>query len=157
MTRTNAEIARVFTDIADLLEIQAENPFRIRAYRNAAQTIEGLGDDVSAMVAKGTDLTELPGIGKDLAAKIRDVAQTGTCDALETLRRQLPPTLTLLLKIPGLGPKRVQTLYRQLDISTPEHLHSAAREGRIRELQGFGEKMEQSILEALDRRSGRDD
>jgi DNA polymerase (family X) len=148
---SNTEIAKVFDEIADLLEIQGENAFRIRAYRNAARTIEGLGVAAGEMLDQGEDLTELPGIGKDLANKIREIADTGTCTALEKLRQQLPPTITTLLQIPGLGPKRVQALYRNLDISTPEHLHAAARDGQIRALAGFGEKTEALILQALDR------
>lgn len=147
----NADIAKVFEEIADLLEIQGENPFRIRAYRNASRLVEGLGVSIGEMIEKGEDLTELPGIGKDLAGKIREVVDTGTCEALEKLRKQLPPTLTTLLRIPGLGPKRVQTLYRELDIGTPEQLYAAAREGKIRALPHFGEKIETTILQAMEK------
>src|SRR5438309_2794172 len=119
----NPDIARLFDEIADLLEIQDENPFRVRAYRNAARTVEGLGDSIGEMIAKGEKVTELPGIGKELALKIGEILDTGTCAALEELRKQLPPTITTLLRIPGLGPKRVQALYRNLDISTAEQLY----------------------------------
>jgi len=95
-------------------------------------------------------LTELPGIGKDLAGKIKEIVATGSCEALDKLRQKLPPTLTTLLKIPGLGPKRVQTIYRTLDIGTPEQLYTAAHEGKIRELPGFGEKIEASVLAAME-------
>src|SRR5436853_7716438 len=91
MAASNADIAAVFDEIADLLEIQDENAFRIRAYRNAARTIEGLGDSIADMTAKGENLTELPGIGKELAAKIGEILTTGTCAALAELPRQLPP------------------------------------------------------------------
>ena len=101
----NADIAAIFEEIAELLEIQNENPFRIRAYRNAARQVEGMGVPVADMVAKGEDLTELPGIGDDLAAKIQEIVATGQCKALEKLRKQVPPSITELLKIPGLGPK----------------------------------------------------
>ena len=150
MTVHNADIGKVFDEIADLLEISGENPFRIRAYRNAARLIEGLGVSVSEMVAKDEDLTELPGIGKDLAGKIEEIIATGSCEALDKLRKKLPATLTTLLKIPGLGPKRVQTIYRTLDIGTPEQLYAAAHEGKIRELPGFGEKIEASVLAAME-------
>lgn len=153
MAASNADIAKVFHEIADLLEIKSDNPFRIRAYRNAAQLIGGLGVTIADMLAKNEDLTTLPGIGKDLAVKIRDIAATGTCDALEKLRAELPSTLSLLLRIPGLGPKRVQTLYHRLDISTPEQLDAAAKAGQIRELPGFGEKIEAMIAEALAKRN----
>lgn len=150
MTVHNADIGKVFDEIADLLEIAGENPFRIRAYRNAARLIEGLGASVSEMIAKDEDLTELPGIGKDLAGKIKEIVATGSCEALDKLRQKLPATLTTLLKIPGLGPKRVQTIYRTLDIGTPEQLYTAAHEGKIRELPGFGEKIEASVLQAME-------
>lgn len=153
MPTSNVEVARVFDEIADLLEIKGDNPFRIRAYRNAARLIEGLGVAVAGMVAKGANLTELPGIGDDLAGKIQEIVATGTCAAREKLRGQLPPTLTMLLRIPGLGPKRVGALYRKLDIRSPEHLYAAASEGRIRELAGFGEKTEAAILQALEHQS----
>jgi len=146
----NADIAAVFDEIADLLEIQGENPFRIRAYRNAVRQMESMGIPATDMVAKGEDLTELPGIGDDLAAKIREMVETGKCKALEKLRAKFPPTITTLLKLPGLGPKRVKTLYDKLKIKTLEQLKAAAREHRIRELEGFGDKTEATILEALE-------
>lgn len=146
---SNAAIAQVFDEIADLLEIEDANPFRVRAYRNAARLIEGLGMSLSEMLAKGEDPDELPGIGKDLAAKIGEIVLTGTCAAHAELRERLPPTITTLLRVPGLGPRRVQTLYRNLDISTPEQLRAAAEAGRIRELPGFGEKTESAIVQAL--------
>ncbi len=145
----NADIATIFEEIADLLEIQNENPFRIRAYRNAARQVEGMGVPVADMVAKGEDLTELPGIGDDLAAKIKEIVATGRCQALEKLRKQVAPSVTELLKIPGLGPKRVRTLYDQLKVKTIDQLAKLAKAGRIRELAGFGAKTEQTILEAL--------
>ncbi len=145
----NADIAAVFDEIADLLEIQGENPFRIRAYRNAAREMQSLGVPAADMVSKGEDLTELPGIGDDLAAKIREIVETGKCKALEKLRAKFPPTITTLLRLPGLGPKRVKMLYDELKIESVAALKEAARAGLIRELPGFGEKTEATILEAL--------
>jgi len=145
----NADIAAIFEEIADLLEIQNENPFRIRAYRNAARQVEGMGVALTDMAANGEDLTELPGIGDDLAAKIKEIVETGRCQALEKLRKQVAPSVTELLKIPGLGPKRVRTLYDQLKVKTIEQLAKLAKAGRVRELAGFGAKTEQTILEAL--------
>ena len=145
----NADIAAIFEEIADLLEIQGENPFRIRAYRNAAREMQSLGVPASEMLAKGEDLTELPGIGNDLAAKIREIVETGKCKALEKLRAKFPPTITTLLKLPGLGPKRVKMLYDEIKVESIAALRQAARAGLIRELPGFGEKTEASILEAL--------
>ena len=145
----NADIATLFEEIADLLEIENANPFRVRAYRNAARQLQGMGVPAADMLARGEDLTELPGIGDDLAAKIKEIVETGKCQSLEKLRKKTPPTITELLKIPGLGPKRVRALYHELDVHTLEQLARAARDGRIRELPGFGEKTEQTILEAI--------
>ena len=142
----NTDIANIFTEIADLLEIESANPFRIRAYRNAARTLTGLGEEVSVYLKEGKELTELPGIGKDLAAKIVEVLDSGRCQALEKLRKATPPGLTDLLHIPGLGPKRVHALYHELDVQTPEQLLRAAKDGRVHTLPGFGLKTEQSII-----------
>src|SRR5574337_1327572 len=100
MALHNADIAAVFDEIADLLEREAANPFRIRAYRNAARVIEGLGRELPRMVAEGEDLTTLPGIGPDLSAKIRELAETGHCSLLNRLHGELPPSITKLLQIP---------------------------------------------------------
>lgn len=145
----NADIVAIFDEIADLLEIEEANPFRIRAYRNASRTLQGLGEEAKALVVRGEDLTRLPGIGKDLAAKIEEIVESGRCLALEKLRKASVPGLTELLKIPGLGPKRVHALYHELDIHTPEQLFRAARDGRLRQLAGFGEKTEARILDSL--------
>ena len=146
----NADIAAVFEEIADRLEIQGANPFRIRAYRNAARTLGELPQEARALLEKGEDLTRLPGIGDDLAAKVREIVDTGRCSLLERLRRELPPAVTELLQIPGLGPKRVKALYHDLEVQTVEQLYRAARDGRIRALPGFGEKTELNILQAVE-------
>ena len=144
----NAEIAAVLNEIADLLDIQGANPFRIRAYRNAARTLSELGRSVLAMVDKKADLDALPGIGPDLAGKIAEIATTGSCALLERLRKELPQGVTELLKVPGLGPRRVRALYHDLGVQTLEQLHLAAREGRVQAVAGFGAKTQQAILEA---------
>ena len=146
----NADIAALFEEIADLLEIQGANPFRIRAYRNAARVFGELGREVRGLVERNEDLTELPGIGDDLAAKIREIVASGTCRLLERLRKELPPAITELLHVPGLGPKRVKALYHDLDVQTLEQLYRAARDGRIRRIPGFGEKTELNILQAVE-------
>lgn len=146
----NADIAAIFEEIADLLEIQGANPFRIRAYRNAARTLGELSQDARMLVEKGDDLKRLPGIGDDLSAKIREIVATGRCSLLERLRTELPPAVTELLKISGIGPKRVKALYRDLEVQTVEQLYRAARDGRIRALPGFGEKTELNILQAVE-------
>ena len=145
----NADITVLFEEIADLLEIQGANTFRIRAYRNAARILGDLPQEARLLVERGDDLTRLPGIGSDLAGKISEIINTGHCSLLDRLRRELPPAITELLKIPGLGPKRVKALYHDLDVQTVEQLQRAAQDGRIRALPGFGKKTEQNILQAV--------
>ncbi len=149
MSVTNAEIAAIFNRIADLLEIQEENPFRIRAYRNAARTIQGLSHSLAEMVQAGEALEALPGIGKDLAAKIREIVTTGSLRKLRELEGAVPPELVELLQVPGLGPKRLKTLRDHLDIQGVADLEQAAREGLVRNLPGFGLKSEQNLLREL--------
>lgn len=145
----NADITVIFEEIADLLEIEGANPFRIRAYRNAARILGDLPQEARVLVERGDDLTRLPGIGDDLAGKISEIVTTGHCSLLDRLHRELPPAITELLKIPGLGPKRVKALYHDLDVQTVEQLQRAAQDGRIRALHGFGAKTEQNILQAV--------
>jgi len=145
----NADIAEIFDEIADYLEIDKdENPFRVRAYRNAARTVRGLGAELKDLVAQKEDLTKLPGIGKELAAKIDEILQTGTTQALKKLQDKIPAQVIQILKIPQLGPKRVRILYHDLKIQSLAQLMQAAQEGRIRSLPGFGQKTEIQILEA---------
>jgi DNA polymerase (family 10) len=146
----NIDIASVFDEIADFLEIEGENPFRIRAYQNAARTIRGLGAELKDMVADNEDLTLLPGIGKELAAKIHEILETGTAKALIKLQARIPKTVIEILRLPNLGPKRVRVLYHDLKIETLQQLSQAARKGHIRALDGFGEKTENAILEAIE-------
>jgi len=146
----NADIAQVFEEIADRLEIQGENPFRVRAYRNAARTLGELRLDLAKTIREGKPLPRIPGIGEDLGRKIHEIAETGTAALLVRLRKQLPPGITDLLRIPGLGPKRVRALYHDLDVQTLEQLARAARDGRIRELHGFGARTEANLLAAVE-------
>lgn len=150
----NADIAAVFEEIADLLEIKGDNPFRIRAYRNAARTVGEFGQELKTLIDTGKELPNLPGIGVDLARKIREVATAGTCKLLEQLHREMPAAITELLKVPGLGPKRVRRLYDALEVSTIEQLRRAAGAGRIRALPGFGARTEARILQAIAERRG---
>jgi DNA polymerase (family 10) len=147
----NSDVADIFNRVADLLEILDENPFRVRAYRNAARAIGGLSQSAAAMVEEGKDFTELPGIGKDLAGKIGEIVKTGYLPQLQDLEDRIPPQLIRLMKIPGLGPKRVKTLYDQLNITSLEDLKKSAEEGEIRKLKGFGEKTEAAILAEIGR------
>ncbi|HYQ99603.1 MAG TPA: helix-hairpin-helix domain-containing protein, partial [Casimicrobiaceae bacterium] len=145
----NLAVAALLAEIADRLEIEGGNPFRIRAYRNAARIVQDLQRDVTQITERGETLAGTPGIGADLAGKIGELATRGSCDVLEHLRREMPPAVTELLKVPGLGPKRVKTLWHDLDVQTPEQVLRAARDRRIRELHGFGEKVERNIEEAV--------
>ncbi len=145
----NEDVAAVFDEMADLLDIQDANPFRVRAYRNAARTVRGLGRDLGEMVEQGKDLTKLPGIGKDLAEKIEEILESGTTQALKDLHKEVPASLGELLRIPGLGPKRVKAIYKERKIKTLKQLEKAARKGELRELSGFGAKTEQHILDVI--------
>ena len=146
----NTPIARVFAEIADLLEIKGENAFKIRAYRGAAETIAAWPDAVSRLDDKG--LRDLPGIGKDLARKIRELVETGTCSYHQELLQEFPPSILDLLRLQGVGPKTVALLYSALNIRTLDDLATAARDGRLRELKGMGAKKEALILKALEER-----
>jgi len=150
----NSEIAEIFNEIADLLEIDGANPFRVRAYREAAATIETLSKSAEDMIEEGEDLTEISGVGQDLAEKIEEIVETGSLDQLKELRQQVPPSLAGMMDISSLGPERVGTIYEELGVTTLDELEAAAQEGRIRELHGFGEKIEQDILEGLERVQG---
>ncbi|MFG0334562.1 MAG: DNA polymerase/3'-5' exonuclease PolX [Maioricimonas sp. JB049] len=148
----NVEVARVFEELADLLEIQGANAFRIRAYRNAARTIEALPETVSALVAEGkSELTELPGIGKDLAEKIITIVETGELPQLAKLRKEVPPGVVAMLRIEGLGPKKVARLFQDEGIESLQQLREAAERGDIEKVKGFGKKSAQNILEGLER------
>ena len=146
----NHPIARVFSEIADLLEIKGENLFKIRAYRSAAETIAAWADPVARMDEK--QLLELPGIGKDLAKKIRELAETGTCRFHQDLLLEFPPTILDLLRLQGVGPKTVALLYSALNIRSVDDLVEAAKAGRLRELKGMGPKKEALILKAVEER-----
>lgn len=148
----NADIAAAFEEIADLLEIKGDNPFRVRAYRNAARTVGDMGGELRDKVEQGGDLTQIPGIGKELAQKIGQMVITGRIAQLEELRAEMPPGLLDMLRLPGLGPKRVKILHHDLQLKDLNQLAAAARAGRIREIKGFGEKIEAGILKAIETR-----
>lgn len=146
----NDEVAAAFDEIADLLEIQGANAFRVRAYRNAARTLRDLAEPVAGLAGDPESLDELPGIGKDLAEKILMLVATGTLPQLEELRGEVPPGVGEMLRIPGLGPKKVATLFQDLGITSLAELKQAAQEGRIAGQKGFGRKTEETILANVD-------
>jgi len=146
----NPDIARLFDEVADLLEIQDANPFRVRAYRNAARTIRDFPEPIADLVRAGTkDLTDIPGIGDDLAEKITDIVTTGELPLRKQLASKLPAGLLDLLRIPGLGPKRVKLLYKKLKVKSAADLAAALDKGRIQKLKGFGPKMEEKMRAGL--------
>lgn len=150
----NAEVARLFREYADLLEIQDANPFRVRAYRNAARTVESLPQPVEALAAEGAArLDALPGIGPDLAGKIVEIARTGGFKALRAAERAVPGGLTDLLTVPGLGPKRARRLYEALGVRSLSALRRALQDGSVAELSGFGPASAARLLRALTERS----
>src|SRR4029453_3981671 len=150
MSLDNLAIARVFAEIGDLLEIKNENPFKIRAYRNASETIAHAAERMADLTA--AQRLAIPGIGKDLNAKITELVQTRTTPSPQGLLPEFPPTILDLLRLQGVGPKTVAMLYRDLGIGTLEDLERAAREGRLRNLKGMGAKKEAFILKALEER-----
>jgi DNA polymerase (family X) len=150
----NADIAEIFNKIADLLDIESANPYRIRAYRTAARTIAELPRSAADLVERGEDLSQLPGIGKDLAEKIKEIVETGTLAQLQELEKATPRELGELMDIGGLGPKRVHILHQKLGIKSLEDLREAVRQKKIRSLKGFGQKTEEKIAAEIDKLAG---
>lgn len=153
MPAHNTEIADALEQIADLLELEQANPFRVRAYRNAARAVRGLGTEVSSLVARGGELPRIRGIGDDLAGKIKELARTEHLPLLDELRHHVPAVALELLRLPNLGPKRVKLLVDKLDIHSLEQLHRALLDGRVRDLPGFGAGIEKKLLQAIEERS----
>jgi len=148
---TNSEISAVFEHIADLLEFQGANPFRVRAYRNAARTIRDLPESAADIVRDPErSLTDIEGIGKDLAEKISTLVATGSLPMLEELLAEIPESVLAMLRVPGLGPKRAAMLYHELHVATLDDLRAACQAEQVRQLKGFGAKMEAAILQGLD-------
>src|SRR3989442_11721273 len=146
----NAEIARLLTDVADLLEISAGNPFKVRAYRNAARTVADHPDPIAELVAGGEfDLTDLPGIGGGIAKEITALVQTGSMPQRQKLVATVPPGLLDLLRIPGLGPKRVKLFHERLKVNSVADLKDALEKGKIAKLPGFGPKLLEKIREGV--------
>src|SRR5438034_704572 len=146
----NPDIARVFDEVADLLEIQDANPFRVRAYRNAARTIRDFPEPIAELVRSGAkDLTDIPGIGEDLAEKITAIVTAGELPLRRQLAAKLPAGLLDLLRIPGLGPKRVKLLYKKLKVKSAADLAKVLDAGKVQKLKGFGPKIEEKMRAGL--------
>lgn len=146
---TNADVARIFTQLAIMLELDGANSFRVRAYREGARQVESLTEALTDVLAREKGLEGIPGIGKDLAQKIRDIAATGTTAMYEELKEKFPLELVKLTDLQGLGAKRVRQMHDALGVHDRATLEAAAKAGQLRELPGFGEKMEAKILNSL--------
>lgn len=146
----NSEIATIFDHVADLLEIEDANRFRVRAYRNAANTIRDLGRSLQDMLEEGEDLSDLPDIGEDLAGKIAEIVRTGRLPLLDEISDDVPEAIVEATRIPGIGPERARALFKALDLSSVDDLKQAAEDGRIEGIEGFGEKTQAQIRDALE-------
>ena len=146
---TNDQIAGIFEQLADLLEIQGANPFRLRAYRSAARTIQSTANSFAVFVEKSEDLTQYSGIGRDLAKQIEQIVQTNHHPKLDELKEQIPQGVVDMLRIPGVGPKKVAVFFNQLKLTSLDELKAAAEGGQLEKLKGFGKRTEQSILENI--------
>src|ERR1043166_7315212 len=149
---TKEEIARTLEQIAALLELQGENPFKIRAYVNAARAIETFGGNVPDLQDEEA-VAKIPGIGKSIALKIKELAATGSLKYLEDLRAQFPEAILELFSISGLGAKKIKALYDQLNVSSIEQLQKACEEGRVAELPGFGQTTQQKLCDTIAKRA----
>jgi DNA polymerase (family X) len=149
---TKAEIAQTLEQIAILLELKDENPFKIRAYANAARSIEAWGGNLSDLQDEEA-LAKIPGIGKAIAAKVKELAATGSLKYLEDLQAEFPAAILELFSIPGLGAKKIKALYEQLEISSIEQLQKACESGRVAQLPGFGETTQEKLCQAIAERA----
>jgi DNA polymerase (family 10) len=145
----NTEIAKVFQDIADLLELKGENPFKIRAYQRAARTIEHLPKEIEIMLEEGEDLKDIPGVGDAIAKKTTEMVNTGKLGYYEELKAEFPPGITGLLEIPGIGPKTANRLSTELGIKSVDELEQAIKEGRLSQIPRLGDKTAENILHQI--------
>ncbi|MBE2223658.1 MAG: hypothetical protein IAF02_19105, partial [Anaerolineae bacterium] len=145
----NREVADMFYKVADMLAIRGDIIHRVLSYRRAAESIEALGRDINQIYAEGT-LTDIPGIGKTLADKIEEMLTTGHLEFYERLSEEIPPSLVDMLRVEGLGPKRVKQVYDTLGVTTLDELQAAAQAGKLRELPKMGEKSEAKLIAAIE-------
>ncbi len=145
----NVEIARALSEVADVLEIQDGNSFRIRAYRNAVRTVEAQTVSLAERVAAGAQLTDLPGIGKEMASHIRELVTTGTLAYRDELLAETPRSLLAVVNLPGVGPKKARRLFDELGLASIEEVEQAARAGKLAALAGFGAKSQEKILQGI--------
>jgi len=146
----NLEIAKVLSQMADLLEIQDANPFRVRAYRNAARFVDGYAKPMRKLVEEESDLTDLPGIGREMARHIHELIETAGLSVLDELAEKIPRSLIDVIELPGVGPKKAKKLWKELGIETVDELEQRAEAGEVAALDGFGEKSQQKILTGIE-------
>src|SRR5262245_57166505 len=146
---TNAELARVLARVGVMLEIDGANSFRVRAYKEGARVVENHGESLAAIAGEPGALEALPGIGKGIAQNIRELVASGRTEIMDELLKKYPAEVVSFTELQGLGPKRVKTLFDTLGIRTREALEQAAKDGKLRDLPGFGEKVEQNVLKSL--------
>jgi DNA polymerase (family 10) len=145
----NAQVADIFDEIADLIELDEGNAFRIRSYRSAARTVRDLSERLEDLVDEGKDLSEIPNIGDSTAAKIHEILDTGTCERLEEMRKKVPPALVQLMRVPNLGPRKAMQLHQDLGVESLDDLRKACENEKVRDLDGFGAKTEEKLLKGL--------
>ena len=146
----NLEIAKVLSQMADLLEIQDANPFRVRAYRNAARLVDGYAKPMRKLIEEESDLTDLPGIGKEMARHIHELIETGGLAVLDELAEKIPRSLIDVIELPGVGPKKAKKLWKELGVETVDELEQRAEAGDVAALDGFGEKSQEKILTGIE-------
>ena len=146
----NTAIAKVFQDIADLLELKGENVFKIRAYQRAARAIEHLPREIEVILREGGNLRDIPGVGEAIEKKTTELVNTGKLQYYEELRSEFPPGITALLEVPGIGPKTAMRLTTELGVNTIEDLEKALLDGRVAGLSRMGEKTAENIRHALE-------
>src|SRR5688572_6157109 len=147
---SNAELARIFNEIGDMLDIQGEVVYKAVAYRRVADAVERYPDDVASLYARG-EPPKLPGAGPALSAKLAELAETGSLEYYDRLKAQVPDGLLEILRIPGVGPKTVRLLHTELGIESVEALRAAAEEGRLRHVKGLSERTEASVIDGIAR------
>src|SRR5215471_3363155 len=145
------QVAEVLVNIATLLELKGENPFKSRAYTNAARALEGVAEPLDKLVAENR-LADIKGIGESIQKKIVELVNTGKLAYYDELKAETPPGLVAMLDIPGLGPKKIKAIHDELGIETVEALEAASKDGKIANLKGFGAKTAQNILDGIARR-----
>src|SRR2546425_6777744 len=145
------QVAEILVEIGTLLELKGENPFKTRAYTNAARALDSLSEPLSKIVAEDR-LGEIKGVGEGIAKKITELVTTGKLAYYDELKASIPPGLVEMLSIPGLGPKKIQALQTKLGVDSVEKLEAACKAGKVAELDGFGEKTQTNLLEGIERK-----